>query len=228
MTASQGIIHRSPPDFHDSRAVQTTAAPCTSTLPTREAQACWRASPGEQGHQVVHGRSGMVPAEPAVGPGQRGVGGEGPDVPDPEVQDGLVADGDVDTTPALDQDGDDGGQGHQGDGHGGHHRGPTPAVAGSVRRPVDGPAGAPRERWPEPGRRSTRNQVGEERGVRPRTACPFIRGDCRGGPVPGSIVSGGPIGVDVPAVSDSLSPNPWAELPGEPTARSVYSCLAST
>ena len=38
-------IHRSPPAFHDRRAVQTTATPWSRTFPTRDAQACWRATP---------------------------------------------------------------------------------------------------------------------------------------------------------------------------------------
>ena len=102
--------------------------------------------PREQGQQVVHGRPGVVPAEPAPGPGERGVRGEGPHVADAQVQGGLVPHGHVDPTPPLDQDGDDRQQGHQGDGHRRHRLRPYPPAPGPVRRPAPTDVGGCRGR----------------------------------------------------------------------------------
>ena len=79
---------------------------------------------GHRGQQVEEDRPRMAPAEPAVGADQRRVAGEGPDVADPEVDGGLVLDRQVRMPPALDQDGHDRGQGHQGERDPGGRRGP--------------------------------------------------------------------------------------------------------
>ena len=136
--------------------------------------------PGEQGQEVVHGRPGVVPAEPAPGAGERGVRGEGPHVADAQVQGGLVPDGHVDPAPPLDQDDDDRQEGHDGDGHGRHGVRPDPPAAGPVRRPARTGGGGCRGRHLIDQGHGIR-RVGRTGGIRsPRARS--SGGDCRGGP----------------------------------------------